>query len=102
MSQEQQNFPEVHLGNMGNGSNLNQNGQDASLLFNNNHGMMPLNSGAAMMGGPHHQNPSSTMMPSHMGPPSMDHTGAPQQQPQPQQQPPMAEPDFDFDDDIPF
>lgn len=84
MSQEQQNFPEVHLGNMGNGSNLNQNGQDASLLFNNNNGMMSLNSGAGMMGG-QHQNHSG-MMPSHMG--GMDHPGVAQQQQQqqPQQQ----------------
>lgn len=82
MSQEQQNFPEVHLGNMGNGSNLNQNGQDASLLFNNNHGMMSLNSGAGMMGG-QHQNPS-TMMPSHMG--GMDVPQQQQHQQQPQQQ----------------
>ena len=81
MSQEQQNFPEVHLGNMGNGSNLNPNGQDPSMLFNNNHGMRSSNNGTAMMGG-HNQNRSSIMA-SHMSP-TMDHH--PQQHQQQHQQ----------------
>ena len=114
MSQEQQNFPEVHLGNMGNGSNLNQNGQDPSMLFNNNHGMMSSNNGTAMMGG-HNQNPSSIMA-SHMSPTmdhhpqqhqqhhqqQHDHRGAPQhQQPNhPEQQQHQQQGSFNFNNEL--
>ena len=80
MSQDQQNLSEVHLGGMGNGTNLSQNAQDPSMLFNSNNGMMMPN--GPMMG---HQNQSMQPHQQHQMHPgninlSMDHHHQQQQQ----------------------